>query len=97
MKGERIIKFKIKGMPKDKDYNALIFGRQIEYRFALADFKATAKTIHLSQKRQPYTKAIREAIDIYDVDQYFCMFNCSENYKDDTFEFFYTTKKNVTE
>lgn len=89
---EPIIKFKIKGLPTDKKYNLLPFGRQIEYRFALAAFKVGAKSIHLSQKRQTYTRAIREAIDLYDVDQYFCRFYCDINYKDDTFEFFYTKK-----
>jgi len=89
---QQIIKFKIKGLPEDKEYVALPFGRRIEFRHIIADFKAKAKMIHLSQKRQTYNKAIREAIDLYDVDQYFCQFSCNDNVKDDSFEFFYTTK-----
>lgn len=86
------IKFRIRGLPTDKEYIALSFGNQIKFRRIIEEFKAGAKMIHISQKRQTFTKAIREAIDLYDVDQYFCQFHCNDNYKDDTFEFFYTKK-----
>jgi len=97
---EPIRKFKIKGMPKDGDYKNMVFGRRMEFNHVLARlgverfeaFKAGAKSIHLSQKRQSYAKAIREAIDLYNVDQYYCSFYCDENVKDDSFEFWYTTK-----
>ena len=93
---ETIRKFKINGMPKDKDYNALPFGRRVEFNATLAAFNAKAKSIHLSQKRRSYTKAIREAIDLYNVDQYYCSFDCDENVKDDSFVFWYTTKQETT-
>ena len=89
---QQIIKFKIKGLPKNKEYVALPFGRRLEFDFAIGTFKAKARKVHLSQKRQTYSKAIREAIDLYNVDQYFCKFSCNDNVKDDSFEFFYTTK-----
>ena len=88
-----IIKFRIRGLPTDKEFVALPFGRQIEFRRVMEEFRTNAQMIHISQKRQTYTKAIKEAIDLYDVDQYFCRFHCSDNYKDDTFEFFYTKKE----
>lgn len=88
----QIRKFKIDGLPKDSEYNGLSFGRQLEHAPAIAAFKAKAKKVHLSQKRQSYTKAIREAVALYNVDQYFCQFHCSTECKDDTFEFYYTTK-----
>jgi len=89
---EPIRKFKINGMPKDSDYAKLPFGRQIEFRHILSEFKINSKSMHLSQKRQSYTKAIKEAIKLYDVDQFYCLFQCNSQVKDDTFEFFYTTK-----
>ena len=89
---EPIRKFKIKGMPKDSDYKNMVFGRRMEFNATLAAFKAGAKSIHLSQKRQSYTKSIREEIDLYNVDQYYCSFYCDENVKDHSFEFWYTTK-----
>lgn len=94
---EQTIKFKIKGLPTDKAYSVLPFGRRMEFHPAIAAFKVGAKSIHLSQKRQTYAKAIREALDLYEVDQYLCQFYCSDNYKDDSFEFFYTTKAKGTE
>ena len=88
----QVTKFKINGLPKDKGFSQMPFGRQIEHYPAIKAFKASAKTIWLSQKRQSYTRAIQEAIRLYDVDQYYCSFNNSPSYKDDSFEFFYTTK-----
>ena len=69
-------KFKIAGM-KDFDFNKV------------KDFKAGAKSIHLSQKRQTYHKAIKEAIALHDVKEYYCEFYNEPNCKDDVFEFWY--------
>lgn len=85
-------KFKINGLPKDKDFASMPFGRQIEHYAAIRQFKHGANVTWLSQKRQSSSKAIKEAIKLYDVDQYYCSFNNSPNYRDDSFEFFYTTK-----
>lgn len=87
-----IRKFKIKGMPKDKEFNALPFGRQIEGLRTIQQFKAENKSIHLSQKRKSYTKAIREAIDLYNVEEYFCQFLSGSEAKDDSFEFWFKPK-----
>lgn len=84
-----IRKFKINGLPTDKVFNAQAFGQQLAGLKMIEAFKKTAKVIHLSQKRQSYTKAIKEAIALYDVKQYFCTFHCDAMCKDDSFEFFY--------
>ena len=88
----KVTKFKINGLPKDKDFSQMSFGRQLEHLPAIQAFTANAASIWLSQKRQSYVKAIQEAIRLYDVDQYYCSFHCSLNYRDDSFQFFYTTK-----
>jgi hypothetical protein len=85
-----IVKFKINGLPKD--YAALPFGRRIEHARTIEAFKASAQSIHLSQKRQSYTKAIREAIRLYGVTEYFCQFHCNANVKDDSFQFWFKTR-----
>lgn len=84
-----IRKFKIKGLPKDKEFAGMPFGRQIEHYKAIKAFKDECKSVHLSQKRKSYTKAIKEAIDLYNVTEYYCEFYCSPDYKDDSFEFWY--------
>jgi len=69
-------KFKITGM-KEFDFSKV------------KDFKATAKVTHLSQKRQTYQKAIKEAIALHDVKEYYCEFYNESQCKDDSFEFWY--------
>ena len=87
-----IRKMKIAGLPREKDFNALPFGRQYEWNAKIAEFKAGAKKVHLSQKRQSYHKAIRDAVALYDVAEYYCVFECGSDCKDDSFEFFYKGK-----
>ena len=87
-----IRKFKIKGMPNDIEFNRLPFGRQIDGIRTIAKFKEEAKSIHLSQKRKSYSEAIREAVDLHNVEEYFCQFLCGTQAKDDSFEFWYKTK-----
>ena len=61
-----------------------------EFDFSkVKDFKATAKVTHLSQKRQTYQKAIKEAIALHDVKEYYCEFYNESQCKDDSFEFWY--------
>jgi hypothetical protein len=69
-------KFKITGM-KDYDFNKV------------KDFKAGCKSIWLSQKRQTYQKAIKEAVALHDVKEYYCEFYNEPQCKDDVFEFWY--------
>jgi hypothetical protein len=84
-----IRKFKIKGLPSDKELAGMAFGRSLETLKAIEKFKTEAKSTHLSQKRQSYAKAIKDAIALYDVKEYFCQFECSPQCKDDTFQFWY--------
>lgn len=81
-----IIKMKINGIPKD--YAQLPFGRQIEYRRVIEQFKSE-KSVYLSQKRQSWQKAIKDAIWLYGVKEYYTTFHCDSNCKDDTFQFWY--------
>ncbi len=90
--GDKIRKFKIKGMPSDKEFAGMPFGRQIEHWRTIAAFKETAKSVHLSQKHRSWKTVLAEAKKLYEVDQFFCEFFASEFYFDDSFEFFYTTK-----
>lgn len=86
---QKIKKFKIKNQPTDKEFAAMPFGRQIDTLKAIETFKANSKSIHISQKRQTYTKAIKEAIALYNVTEYYCDFYCSNDCFDDTFQFWY--------
>lgn len=85
----KIMKFKIKGLPSDKDYNNMPFGRQMNYFKLIEEFKKDSKSIHLSQKRQTYNKAIKETIALYDVKEYYCSFYCDNQRKDDSFQFWF--------
>lgn len=87
-----IRRFKLAGVPKN--FDQLAFGQQVDYLRKIQQFKTQPETrsIHLSQKRKSYTKAIREAIDLYCVGEFYCQFNASSDCFDDSFEFFYTTK-----
>lgn len=85
-----ITKFKIPSLGiKDVDYNKLPFGRQLEYRRAIADWIETAQVGYVSQKRKCYQIAINEFIKLYEVKEYYCRFNSSENYFDDTFKIYW--------
>lgn len=84
-------KLKINGVPKD--YPSLPFGRQLEYRHVIADFKATAKSTHVSQKRQSSTKALRDAIKLYEMAEYFCQFHDDQLKRDDGYEIWYKKKE----
>lgn len=83
---EALTKFKIKGLPTEKEYAALPFGRRIEHSRAIAAFQASAKSEYVSQKRQSYQKAIKDLLKLAGATEYFCTFHCSEWVKDDTFQ-----------
>ena len=85
----KIRKFKIKGLPTEMELDAMPFGRQIEHLKAIQVFKDSCKSTWLSQKRQSYQKAIREAIKLHGVTEYYCEFYCDSMVKDDVFEFWY--------
>ncbi len=82
-------KFKLKGLPTESQLQAMPFGRQLDTLKAIEAFKASAKRVWVSQKRQPYAKAIKEAVRLYGATEYYCQFNATEFCKDDTFEFYY--------
>lgn len=90
----RKYRFNDKSFPKPEALRVMVFGRQIEYIRKIQAFKTQpgVKSNHISQKRQTYTKAIKEFIDLYNVDEYYCDFHCNSNVKDDSFEVWYTTK-----
>lgn len=97
MANGREVKFKIKGMPSEKEYNAMPFGRQIEYRHQIEDFKATAKIGHVSQKRVSPAKALREFIKLNDVEEYYLIRHTAADYYDDTYQIWYKTKEVAAE
>jgi hypothetical protein len=70
-----------------RDFMGMNFGRQIEYHRQFDEFKKTAKSTHLSQKRQTRAKAIKEFVELNQVDQFFA----AVNPQDHSFEFWYTT------
>lgn len=88
-----MIKFKIKSLGiTDKQYNGLSFGRQLEYNKKIEEFKKSAKSTHISQKRKTHAKAWREFKDLYNVDEYWAKYEDGEFCRDDSFEVFYTVK-----
>lgn len=81
----------IKNVPDVPDnYTNMIFGRQLDYRYKIADYMAKSKNIHLSQKKQTYKKAIKEFVDLYKPKNYYIpKINCDEFYYDDSFVVYY--------
>jgi hypothetical protein len=91
MPGQKTIRLKLPSLGiKQAEFIGLPFGRRIEPRRAIETWKATARQTHLSQKRQSAAKAIREFCELNNVAEYFCEFWDQPEYKDDSFEFFYT-------
>lgn len=74
---------------KEKDFNILPFGRQIEYFKKIEEWKKAAKRIHISQKRCSTAKALKEFKDLYRPTEYFFVDNQTANYKDDSIEIWY--------
>lgn len=85
-----IRRFKINGLPSPKELDAMSFGRSIDTLRAIEKWKAGAQSTYLSQKRQSYQSAIKDAILLLQAKEYFCRFYCDSERKDDTFEFFFT-------
>jgi hypothetical protein len=86
---EKIYKFKLKGFPSEAEFKAMPFGRRIEWFQKIEQFKKEAKVAGVSQKRQPYAKAIREFVKLYRPTEYFTSFYSSPDYWDDGFEVWY--------
>ncbi len=83
-------KFKLPSLGiTDKTFNGMSFGRQIYYWKRINEFKASAKTVWVSQKRKTTAKTFKEFIDLYQPSAYFAQFHNAKDYRDDTFEIFY--------
>ena len=82
--------FRVIGLPKDADFDAMPFGRQLEHLRAIEAFKLTAKSVHVSRKRTTFKKALADFKRLYKPKQYFCR-NTETSYSyDDSFEVWYT-------
>ena len=75
---------------KDKDFNTLPFGQQLEYFRKIEEYKKSAKSVHISQKHRSTSKALKEFKDLYQPKSFFCKNTEGEWYKDDSIEVFYT-------
>lgn len=82
-----MILVKIKGIPKD--FDKLSFGQKMQYSKAIQEFKESAKSTWLTQKRQSYKKALREAINLHGIKEYYASFACGKFCHDDSFELWY--------
>ena len=85
---------KSRGIPSEKDFNSLPFGRQIEFFSKLNDFKSGSETKRgfLDQKRRSTAKALKEFLDLYSVGEYYFADTTKQDYKSDSLEIFYTIK-----
>jgi hypothetical protein len=81
--------YKIFGLPADKQYNAMPFGRQIEHQRAFEAFRATAKSVHFSAKGKSTKKAFREFKALYLPTQWFMVDSDKPGYHDDSFQVWY--------
>lgn len=89
---QKTTKFKLPSLKlTETQFKAMSFGRQIEYIRKIEEWKKSANSTHLSQKRTTYTKAIREFCRFNDVAEYYCSFHNEPTYRDDSFEFWFTT------
>lgn len=80
-------------LPKDKDLNAMPFGRQLEHIKVIKKWKETAMSVLISQKKQSFAKAMKEFKDLYLPTYWFTSAvskKDSPNYYHDSFEVFYT-------
>jgi len=79
-------------IPKDRDLNKMVFGRQIEYIKKIHEWKKGAKKVYLSQKRQTFSKAIKEFKNLHKPKNWFTPTKNkkdSPNYWDDGIEVYY--------
>lgn len=76
---------------KDKEYNGMVFGRQIEYARIIRDWKddPKTKTVHISMKRRSFAKALKEFKDLYKPTAWYVGYWDLADYRDDAVEFFF--------
>lgn len=88
----RRYKFIDSKIPSDKIFDTLPFVRQCEFGKEIASFKDSAKSSHISQKRQSAQKAISDFVKLNDAKQFYTVFHDkakSPDYWEDTFEIWY--------
>lgn len=74
---------------KDKEFNNLPLGRQIEYFRKIEEFKQSAKSTHISQKRRSTNIALKEFKNLYKPTAFYCTNTEGPDYKNDSIEIFY--------
>lgn len=74
---------------KEKHFNILPWGRQVEYLQKIETWKQYSKKIHISQKSRSTAKAIKEFKDLYRPTEYFFVDRETANYRDDSIEIWY--------
>ena len=89
MLNNKIRRFKINGFSKDKEFNSLPFGRQIEGWKEIEKFKAGARVGYLSIKRRAFAPSFKEFRELNNVAQYFLEYYDDANYKDDTVKIYF--------
>lgn len=83
-------KFKITGLGiTDTAYNQLPFGRQLEFAKKIQEFKESAKTVHISQKRRSHAKAWKEFKELYQATEWFTLYEDGDRVRDDSFQIWY--------
>ncbi|TXH15391.1 MAG: hypothetical protein E6R03_07230 [Hyphomicrobiaceae bacterium] len=86
-------RYKIRGMPTDKELSAMPFGRQLEHIKTLAAFKAGAQSRWISIKRRSAAAAIKEAVSLEGASEWYCEYRDEPMYRDDSIQLFYKPKE----
>lgn len=86
-------KYKIRGIPTDKELSAMPFGRQLEHTRTISAFKAGAQSRWVSIKRRSAAAAIKEAVSLEGASEWYCEYRDEPTYRDDSIQFFYKTKE----
>lgn len=87
--------FKISNLSiKDREFNGLPFGRQIEYYPQFKQFRENPNTKHnhFRKKGISFAAGLKKFKDEYSVDQYYCIDRTGPDWDDDSVEIWYTTK-----
>jgi hypothetical protein len=82
---------KIAGVPAEREYNALPFGRKITHQPAIMEFQQRAQSVHISAKRRSYDAAIREFKRLYQPAEWYCIASSGPDWHDDSLRVWYTT------
>ena len=83
---------KIVGVPSEAEYNRLPFGRQIDYRHKIQEFKDSARHTHFSVKGKSVAKGFAEFKKLYQPTQWFFVDRNGPMWHDDSIEVWYKTR-----